>query len=115
MAMLDEKQIVTETGEQALPSTPKTGASQSDDAVTALDDEPIDPKAERRLVWKLDLVIYPVFFVIYMMSFLDRINISNARIQGMVEDLDLIDNRFNIALFVSFDSVDMETTASKRS
>jgi sugar phosphate permease len=108
MAILEEKQIVTETGEQALPSTPRTGASQSDDAAAVLDDEPIDPKAERRLVWKLDLVIYPVFFVIYMMSFLDRINISNARIQGMVEDLNLIDNRFNIALFVSSNLADKE-------
>jgi hypothetical protein len=66
-----------------------------------VDVEPIDSKAERRLLWKLDLVIYPVFFVVYMMSFLDRINISNAKIQGMVEDLDLRGHRFNIALFVS--------------
>lgn len=65
-------------------------------------EEAIDPAEERRLVRKLDLVIFPVFFVIYMMSFLDRINISNAKIQGMVGDLDLgVNNRFNIALFVS--------------
>lgn len=61
----------------------------------------IDPVAERRLVRKLDLIIFPTFFVIYMMSFLDRINISNAKIQGLIEDLDLYGNRFNVALFVS--------------
>lgn len=60
----------------------------------------IDPKAERRLLMKLDLIIFPTFFIIYMMSFLDRINIGNAKIQGMVEDLDLHGNRFNVALFV---------------
>jgi hypothetical protein len=60
----------------------------------------IDPQAEARLVRKLDLVVYPVLFIVYMMSFLDRINISNARIQGLVKDLDLTGNRFNIALFV---------------
>ncbi|KAH0496054.1 hypothetical protein TgHK011_003437 [Trichoderma gracile] len=65
-------------------------------------DAEIDPKAESRLVRKLDLIIFPTFFVIYMMSFLDRINISNARIQGMVEDLDLTGNRFNIALFTYY-------------
>lgn len=64
-------------------------------------DSYIDPVAEKRLLRKLDLTIYPTFFVIYMMSFLDRINISNARIQGMVEDLELTGNRFNVALFVS--------------
>ncbi|KAH9990141.1 major facilitator superfamily domain-containing protein [Xylariaceae sp. FL0662B] len=62
----------------------------------------IDAGAEQRLVRKIDFHIYPILFVIYMMSFLDRINISNARIQGMVGDLDLYGNRFNTALFVYF-------------
>lgn len=61
----------------------------------------IDPVAERRLLRKTDLHVYPILFVIYMLSFLDRINISNARIQGLTEDLDMHDNDFNIALFVS--------------
>lgn len=69
--------------------------SDSDDAKPE-----IDPAAERKLLLKLDLIIYPVFIVMYMLSFLDRISISNARIQGMVPDLDLVGNRFNIALFV---------------
>ncbi|KAH8885385.1 MFS general substrate transporter [Thozetella sp. PMI_491] len=64
--------------------------------------ESIDPAAERRLLWKLDYTIYPVLFVVFMMSFLDRINISNARIQGLTGDLNLVGNRFNIALFVYF-------------
>ena len=61
----------------------------------------IDPAAERRLLLKLDLTIYPVLFVVFMMSFLDRINISNAKIQGLTQELNLTGNRFNIALFVS--------------
>ncbi|KAI1496460.1 major facilitator superfamily domain-containing protein [Biscogniauxia marginata] len=62
----------------------------------------IDTQAERRLVRKIDLYVYPILFLVYAMSFLDRINISNARIQGMTEDLKLFGNRFNIALFVYF-------------
>ncbi|KAK7952774.1 major facilitator superfamily protein [Apiospora aurea] len=63
----------------------------------------IDPVAERRLLRKIDLSVYPILFVVYMMSFLDRINISNAKIQGMAVDLDLLEgNRFNIALFIYF-------------
>lgn len=66
-----------------------------------LDSGDIDPAAERRLLWKLDLTIYPILYVVYMMSFLDRINISNARIQNLGDDIDLTGNKFNIALFVS--------------
>ncbi|KAI2602779.1 MFS general substrate transporter [Hypoxylon sp. NC1633] len=58
--------------------------------------------AERQLLRKIDLRVWPILFIIYMMSFLDRINISNARIQGMTEELNLYGNRFNIALFVFF-------------
>lgn len=93
MATVDEKMPV-ETGEQAVPQTPQKSSEYSSDA-------PIDPKAESRLVRKLDFIIFPTFFVIYMMSFLDRINISNARIQGLVTELDLVGTRFNVALFVS--------------
>ncbi|KAK1239269.1 hypothetical protein MKX07_008757 [Trichoderma sp. CBMAI-0711] len=74
-----------------MPKPHQTNGSDFSDAEN-------DPRAESRLVRKLDLIIFPTFFVIYMMSFLDRINISNARIQGMVEDLDLTGNKFNIAL-----------------
>jgi hypothetical protein len=75
----------------------KTPKSPTSDAPEA----PIDPKAERRLVMKLDLIIFPVFFVIYLMAFLDRINISNAAIQGLTAELHLDEgNRFNVVLFV---------------
>lgn len=99
MSAVEEKQPV-ETGEQAIPKSHQE--SNSD-----FSDSSIDPKAESRLVTKLDFIIFPTFFVIYMMSFLDRINISNARIQGMVEDLHLTGNRFNIALFVSFERTNL--------
>ncbi len=73
----------------------------SDDASSS-DGFTIDPEAEKRLLWKLDLTIFPILYVIYMMSFLDRINISNARIQGLATELGIATgNKFNIALFVS--------------
>lgn len=70
----------------------------TDDAPVSNED--IDAAAERRLVRKLDVIIIPTFFIIYMMSFLDRINISNARIQDMPKDLDLSGKKFNVALLV---------------
>jgi MFS family permease len=78
----------------------RTEASNNSPAPSHLD---IDPVAEAKLVRKLDFTIYPVFYVLYTMAFLDRINISNAKIQGMVSELDMVDNNhFNIALFIFF-------------
>lgn len=90
MSVIEEK-TPTVADESHPPSTPKSE-----------DYAPIDPAAEKKLLMKLDLCIYPTLFIIYMMSFLDRINISNARIQGLPQEIDLSGNRFNIALFVRF-------------
>ena len=73
----------------------------SDDSLQSTSFSHVDPKAERKLLLKLDVVIFPIFIVIYMLAFLDRINVGNAKIQGMVGDLDLHGQRFNVALFVS--------------
>ncbi|KAI1337482.1 MFS general substrate transporter [Xylariaceae sp. FL0016] len=51
---------------------------------------------------KLDLQLVPAVTVLYLLCFLDRINIGNARIQGMGEDLNLIGYRFNIATSIFY-------------
>lgn len=63
----------------------------------------IDLVLEKKLVRKCDLHVVPVLFVLFLMSFLDRTNIGNARIQGLEKDLgmDPAGNKFNIALQVS--------------
>lgn len=97
MASQEEKNVALVADETQLPGSPKSVGHSSDD------DAPIDPKAERKLLAKLDLCIYPPLFIIYMMSFLDRINISNAKILGMTDDIPALleGSNFNIALFVS--------------
>ncbi|KKZ65968.1 hypothetical protein EMCG_08262 [[Emmonsia] crescens] len=49
----------------------------------------LDPKVERRLLRKLDLHIVPILFLVYFCAFLDRINVGNALIEGIVEELDI--------------------------
>ncbi|KAF2827607.1 MFS general substrate transporter [Ophiobolus disseminans] len=44
---------------------------------------------------KLDRVIVPLTTFLYLLCFLDRANVGNARIQGMAKDLDLHGKRFN--------------------
>ncbi|KAL4778153.1 major facilitator superfamily domain-containing protein [Aspergillus varians] len=59
----------------------------------------IDEKTETRLiVRKFDTHLLTLFTVINLFSFIDRVNIGNARLLGLEEDLDLSGLRFNIAL-----------------
>ncbi|KAJ4339874.1 hypothetical protein N0V95_007653 [Ascochyta clinopodiicola] len=44
---------------------------------------------------KLDRVIVPLTTFLYLLCFLDRANVGNARIQGMEKDLHLVGKRFN--------------------
>ncbi|CAI9625970.1 mfs general substrate transporter [Alternaria burnsii] len=65
----------------------------------------IDPIAEKKLLLKCDLRVLPPLFVLFLLAFLDRVNIGNAKIQGLVEDLDMtgpLAYRYNIALFIFF-------------
>lgn len=71
--------------------------SGSDDTL-----DPIDQAAEKRLLRKLDLHVLPMISFLYMLAFVDRINIGNARIQGLEKDLHMSGQDYNIALFVFF-------------
>ncbi|KAF7193225.1 putative transporter [Pseudocercospora fuligena] len=62
----------------------------------------IDPLREKALVRKLDVRVVPILWFLFMLAFLDRTNIGNARIQGMTADLNMKGNDYNIALFIFF-------------
>ena len=64
--------------------------------------EPIDPAAEKKLIRKCDLYIIPVLSLLYSLAFIDRINIGNARLQGLEKALKMKGNDYNVALFVFF-------------
>lgn len=61
-----------------------------------------DKDSARKLVQKCDLHLLPPLFLVWFFPFIDRINIGNARIQGLEKDLHLTGNQFNIALVVFF-------------
>ena len=62
----------------------------------------IDPQIEKRVIRKCDLRVIPPTLILFMLSFLDRVNIGNAVIQGLPEDLDLVGHQFNVALLILF-------------
>ncbi|KAM0549433.1 hypothetical protein ACHAPJ_009419 [Fusarium lateritium] len=68
----------------------------------AQDDVYIDPAAEKALLRKLDMWIVPPVMLLYLLSFLDRVNIGNARLYGMEEDLGLVGDQYQLAVSVLF-------------
>jgi hypothetical protein len=61
---------------------------------------PFDKAAERRLLWRLDLTVMPLLWLLYLVCFVDRSNIGNAKIQGMDKELKLVGQKYNVAVFV---------------
>ncbi|ETN38618.1 uncharacterized protein HMPREF1541_06655 [Cyphellophora europaea CBS 101466] len=62
----------------------------------------VDSAIERRIKRKADLIILPTLAITYLFNSLDRSNLSNAHTAGLVEDLRLRDNEFNLALTYYF-------------
>nr|OQO30769.1 hypothetical protein B0A51_02465 [Rachicladosporium sp. CCFEE 5018] len=60
----------------------------------------IDPEVEKRILRKLDWRVVPVLWFLFLVSFIDRGNIGNAKIQGMDKSLHLVGNRYNMAVMV---------------
>ncbi|KAJ9157660.1 MFS general substrate transporter [Pleurostoma richardsiae] len=56
-----------------------------------------DPDAERRLVRKLDRTVLTWITLLYLLSYLDRSNIGNARNIGLATDLGLSSRMYQIA------------------
>ena len=62
----------------------------------------IDHVAESRLVRKLDFYIIPPTMLLYLVSFLDRVNIGNARLYHMERDLGLHGSQYQTAVSLLF-------------
>ncbi|KAK6069557.1 major facilitator superfamily transporter [Seiridium cupressi] len=57
---------------------------------------------EKKLVTKLDRHLIPLIMLLYTFSFLDRVNIGNARLYNLSEDLALVGNQYQIAVSILF-------------
>ena len=57
---------------------------------------------EKKLMAKIDLRVIPFLCILYLLAFLDRVNIANARSFGLVKDLNLVNTEYNTALTIFF-------------
>ncbi|KAL4244473.1 MFS transporter superfamily protein [Abortiporus biennis] len=57
---------------------------------------------EKKLLRKLDWALVPWLSFLYLLSFLDRTSIGNAKLYGLESDLHITDTQYNIALTIFF-------------
>ncbi|KAG6361410.1 hypothetical protein INS49_009637 [Diaporthe citri] len=93
------------------PNTGKADAQHDEDAYLELpkphqlggvDEYVPDTAEERKLVRKIDLYLLPAIWGMYLLSYMDRTNIGNAKTAGMTDDLDMDSTKYSIALTVFF-------------
>lgn len=56
----------------------------------------------KRIARKIDYRLLPMLTVLYILSFIDRSNIGNAKVAGMNDELKLTGQQYNMALTVFF-------------
>lgn len=57
---------------------------------------------EKKLIRKMDLALIPMVMALYMFSFLDRVNIGNARLYHLESDLGLHGSQYQTAVSILF-------------
>src|SRR4051794_11151225 len=80
----------------------KGSVATNEDHHERLHQEHIDPAVEKRVIRKLDRTVVPLVMALYLLAFLDRSNIGNARIAGMEEDLNLTGDRYDWLLTIFY-------------
>lgn len=78
---------------QLLANLPDPDAGKSEEEKRALD---------KKLMWKVDRWLIPWLSLLYLLSFLDRTNIGNARLAGLEDDLDMKPTDYNMSLTIFF-------------
>ncbi|KAI5927580.1 major facilitator superfamily domain-containing protein [Camillea tinctor] len=57
---------------------------------------------QKKILRKMDMRLIPMLALLYLLSFLDRGNIGNAKIEGLQEDLRMSSDQYNMCLTVFF-------------
>lgn len=103
LAMAEEKASVG--NQDNISHCEMTGVKASGEDGTGLDARNIprydDPEV-KRIMRKVDWRLLPPLTVLYLLSFMDRSNIGNAKVAGMNTDLKLTGPQYNMALTVFF-------------
>ncbi|KAH9065315.1 major facilitator superfamily domain-containing protein [Lactarius vividus] len=87
----------------SLKRAPNTDPEKrSDNSIRSGYDDVADTLQDRKLLRKVDLRLLPILTLLYLLSFLDRSNIGNAKIDGLTTDLHVSPPAYNTALALYF-------------
>lgn len=76
-----------ETARDSSTSVEKDGTDTSVNGISSLETGSWDDASVKRLVRKIDWRLIPFLALLYLLSFLDRTNIGNARLDTLERDL----------------------------
>ena len=76
----------------------------ADYGISEVEAQGFDAHATKKLLRKIDWTLVPFLALLYLLSFLDRTNIGNARLAGLEEDLGMDPKslQYNVALSCFF-------------
>ncbi|EPS38004.1 hypothetical protein H072_8259 [Dactylellina haptotyla CBS 200.50] len=94
---LPEKQDIVY--EENASRMPHRGGLSSEDA-DFLANFPVEKR--KKLIRKVDWRMIPFLTILYLITYIDKTNIGNAKIEGLTEDLHMSGIQYNIALSVFF-------------
>ncbi|KAL8800450.1 MAG: hypothetical protein Q9182_005162 [Xanthomendoza sp. 2 TL-2023] len=83
-------------------NTNKEYASDGPSARSGQESDRVYAVKDRALLRKLDLKLLPALTLLYLLSFLDRSNVANARVEGLVDDLHMTGNQYLTGLTLYF-------------
>ncbi|KIW54648.1 hypothetical protein PV05_06996 [Exophiala xenobiotica] len=110
----DEKRMEYGSEEKAigLSSEPSPTVEPTKDGLRTVDaglppdqvvtEDEVSQAEARRIMKKIDYRIIPLLSVLYLLAYIDRSNLGNAKIAGMYDDLELYGMKYNTALTVFF-------------
>ncbi|CAG9982866.1 unnamed protein product [Clonostachys byssicola] len=68
----------------------------------SIQEEESDPVEAKKIIRKIDYRILPLLILLYTLTFLDRVNIGNARLWNMEKDLKMTGNQYNLVVMIFY-------------
>lgn len=96
-------EIIKPASSDSASAEDKTPPVELEKYDTASESIQIDPIVDARVTGKFDKRVVPLLFGLWLLAYIDRSNIGNARIDGLATDLNLgTGTKFNTALTVFY-------------
>ncbi|KAF8316360.1 hypothetical protein DL93DRAFT_2166201 [Clavulina sp. PMI_390] len=92
-----EKEMAPEKRDESLNDSELATSTTGGDAALEM-----TPAEYRKLRRRVDWRILPYCSLLYLLSFLDRVNIGQAKLAGLEKGLHITDHQYTIALTVFF-------------